>query len=215
MKEHPLILAKRIKMQIEFAIEGRIIAQVRKTFLEKIGFDKIVKIGTEAYLVQLRDRIVKVRVSYSKDTKKRGPEFLTALEIHRELQEVLSEVPKIISYVTDGSWKFKFVEWVEGMPFRGGNKGNRFESLQFVPEGHFYKFGCFMFKLRKLGIYGNDGQPAHALYRPDMDKVIFCDLGTWALSRNKKTETRFLRRFLATSTPEQRRRFNDGFRNKK
>ena len=147
--------------------------------------------------------------------EKRGPKFLEALIIHREIQEVIPEVPKILMYVDNEDWKFKFVEWIEGTPFKGGIKGYKFESFQAIPEEHFYKFGQFMFKLRKLGVYGNDGQPAHALYRPDMDKVIFCDLGAWALSRHKATELRFLRRFLALTTTKQRKRFNDGFHDKK
>lgn len=198
-------------MTIELAITRRIRKQALASFQREPT--DITKIGTEAYLVTFEKRLMKVRVSYAADTKRRGPSFLKALEIHRQLQEKFPEVPKIIKYVDRGTWKFKFVEWVEGETFY--NISKRFGSFTEIPEGHFYKFGHFMFKVKKLGFYGKDGQSSHALYRPDMDMVIFCDLGTWSLSRDRRDEQGFLDRFLMHATEEQKGRFYDGYIGKK
>lgn len=198
-------------MTIEAAITRRIRKQARASFQREPT--DITKIGTEAYLVTFGKKLMKVRVSYAADTKRRGPPFLIALDIHRQLQEKFPEVPKIIKYVDRGTWKFKFVEWVEGETFN--NISKRLGSFTEIPEGLLYKFGYFMHKVKKLGIYGKDGQTSHALYRLDMDMVTFCDLGAWSLSRDRRNERVFLGRFLVRATEGQKGRFYDGYSGKK
>lgn len=196
---------------MEEEIKEQIRIQTNKYFFKNpISINKI---GTEAFLVIFMDGKLKVRPSYPEDPKQRGDYFHVPLGIHRTLQKHLPEMPKILKYIEVGKWKFKFIEWVEGENLHA--MGVRLKGYRNIPKELFYKLGVFMGKLKKLGVYGQDGQLRHALYRSDMDTVVLCDFGASAFSNKERAEIEFLKKLFVGISKEQQERFYDGYKDQK
>jgi len=166
-------------------------------------------IGREVCMVDLGDRKLKVRVSYKYDRKEREDSFLEMLEFHRILQEKIFGVPKVIKFIDDGIWKYKFVEWMEGKDFL--QFAEQYGSRKLLPSDIFYSFGKFMYRVKKLGFYGHDHHWGNIFYRTDKKAVGLCDYGSWSLSSEQEWEEPFIEKVSAPMNKEQKKAFYKGY----
>lgn len=167
------------------------------------------KVAKSVCMVDIGHTKFKVRETYTGAENWSVASFQESMEVHKMLQGKVYGVPKIIKFIDKEDWKYKFVEWMEGETFAQFCK--RFGSNKDIPIEYFHQFGRFMWKVKQLGWYGQDGHWGNPFYRTDKKRVIVCDYGVWSFSRNQKYEEPFIDQFLGYATKVQRRAFYDGY----
>ena len=155
---------------------------------------EVKEIAKSICMVDLGYTKYKVRETHAVGDNWPEKSFWESLDVHKLLQEKVPGVPKIIRFIDEGDWKYKFVEWMEGKDFI--QLSEQYGSRKAVPVEYFYQFGQFMLKVKAFGWYGQDGYWGNPFYLSDRKTVVVCDYGIWSFSPNQRYEELFIEQFF-------------------